>query len=537
LLFATLVAASVARAETRRFAVVIGANIGDSQDARLRFAEADATKVAHTLRSVGEFPAAQTLQLGGVSADEVRRALLDLNARLRQDSADTVLLVYYSGHADADNLHLGGTHLGTRELRDILAGSSASSRVLIVDACRSGAVTRVKGGTPTAPFEVNLGALSPPNGLAIMTSSAEGEDSQESDALAGSFFTHYFNSGLIGAADQNRDGLVTLAEAFSFASEQTYRATVATAAGPQHPTFRFDLGGRQDLVLARPRSPRQGLGLLQFPTSGRYVVHRLEASGTGPVVAEVEARTPGAQVSLPEGKYEIILRNRDHTLHGTAEVRDGAVASIEREKMQRTEYARLVRKGGEIGQVYSAVASSGIHTSAYDLGGVGPVVGLSLRRDGRRFAFELRTSWERSSTDSDVAYNSGVHIRTDAWSVTAAGLRAVDFGPLTLGGGIEAGALLLQQHLEERIINTGPWNPYAGPNPALRMPGQLASSNTMGAVAGPLLQVDARLLGRLHVRVDASWPVSLIEMKDNRGVSSVTFGWRARVMAGVGCYF
>jgi hypothetical protein len=97
-----------------------------------------------------------------------------------------------------------------------------------------------------------------------MTSSAEGEDSQESDALSGSFFTHYFNSGLIGAADQNHDGLVTLAEAFSFASEQTYRATVATAAGPQHPTFRFDLGGRQDLVLARPRTPRKGLGLLQL---------------------------------------------------------------------------------------------------------------------------------------------------------------------------------------------------------------------------------------------------------------------------------
>jgi hypothetical protein len=331
--------------------------------------------------------------------------------------------------------------------------------------------------------------------------------------------------------------MVTLAEAFSFASEQTYRATVTTAAGPQHPTFRFDLGGRQDLVLARPRSPRQGLGLLQFATAGRYVVHRLEASGTGPVVAEVEARTPGAQVSLPEGRYEIILRNPDHTLHGTADVRDGAVASIASQKMQRTEYARLVRKGGELGHVYSMVASGGIHTSAYDLGGVGPIVGLSLRRDGRRFAFELRASWERSSTDSEIAYNSGVHLRTDAWSATAAGLHAIDLGPFTLGGGIEVGALLLQQHLEERIINNGPWNPYVGPNPGLRMPGQLASTNTLGAVAGPVLQVDARLRGRLHLRVDASLPLSLIEMKDNRGVSGMTFGWRARVMGGIGCYF
>jgi hypothetical protein len=290
--------ATEAHAETRRFAVVIGANVGDARDGHLRFAETDAAKVAHTLRSVGEFPAAQTLQLYGVTADEVRRALIELNVRLRQETADTVLLVYYSGHADAENLHLGGTHLGARELRDILAGSSAGSRVLIVDACRSGAVTRVKGGSPTTPFTVNLGEIPPPTGLAIMTSSAEGEDSQESDDLAGSFFTHYFNSGLIGAADQNRDGLVTLAEAFSFASEQTYRATVATAAGPQHPTFRFDLGGRQDLVLARPRAPRQGMGILQFGQAGSYVVHRLQASGPGPVVAEVAARTGGAQIAL-----------------------------------------------------------------------------------------------------------------------------------------------------------------------------------------------------------------------------------------------
>ncbi len=169
-----------ARAETRRYAVVIGANLGDPHEIRLRFAEADAAKVAHTLRSVGEFPAAHTLQLNGVSADEVRHALIELNVRLRQETADTVLFVYYSGHADADNLHLAGSHLGTRELRDLLAGSAAGSRVLVVDACRSGSVTRVKGGSPAEPFAVNLGELTPPSGLAIMTSSAAGEPASRS---------------------------------------------------------------------------------------------------------------------------------------------------------------------------------------------------------------------------------------------------------------------------------------------------------------------------------------------------------------------
>ncbi|HJX54378.1 MAG TPA: caspase family protein [Polyangia bacterium] len=535
---ASFALAGPAQAETRRFAVVIGANIGDVQEARLRFAEADADKVAHTLRSVGEFPAAQVVQMNGVTADEVRRALIELNARLRQEASDTVLLVYYSGHADADNLHMGGTHLGARELRDILAGSSANSRVLVIDACRSGAVTRVKGGSPTAPFTVHLGEIPPPAGLAILTSSAEGEDSQESDALAGSFFTHYFNSGLIGAADQNHDGQVTLAEAFSFASEQTYRATVATVAGPQHPTFRFDLGGRQDLVLARPRTPRQGLGILQFNQAGRYVVHRLEASGLNPVVAEVAARTGGAQVALPAGRYEIILRNPEYVLEGTAEVSDGAVASVTATDLRRADYARLVRKGGDRARVYSLMASGGVHTAPYGLGWFGPAAGLSLRRDSRRFSLEARVLWEHSSRDSDsMTPNIGIDMRTEALTATAAGLRSLDLGPVTLSAGVEAGALLLLQKPSSEYVDPRSVYPVDNPPPALRMPGQLSSTTSLGPVVGPLFQMDFRLFRNWYARFDAGLPLCWMQVKDNRGVSQMEFGWRGRVMVGAGAYF
>ena len=539
LLFLSVAAlATEARAETRRFAVVIGANVGDARDAHLRFAETDAAKVAHTLRSVGEFPAAQTLQLYGVTADEVRRALIELNVRLRQETADTVLLVYYSGHADAENLHLGGTHLGARELRDILAGSSAGSRVLIVDACRSGAVTRVKGGSPTTPFTVNLGEIPPPTGLAIMTSSAEGEDSQESDDLAGSFFTHYFNSGLIGAADQNRDGLVTLAEAFSFASEQTYQATVATAAGPQHPTFRFDLGGRQDLVLARPRAPRQGLGILQFGQAGSYVVHRLQASGPGPVVAEVAARTGGAQIALPEGTYEIVLRNPDHVLHGTAEVRDGAVASVAADTMQRSDYARLLRKGGEVGRGYSMVVSAGVHTAPFDLQGdsasrafpnspsgrsLRPAFALSLRQDSRQLSLEGRLSYESNHRENDA----GIVLDTQIVSGTLAALGALDMGRFTLNAGAELGVMVMRQ-------NTSEWD-Y--PQPSFALPGQLGTTWSMGPSLGPVLQASVRLWRRFYAQVDGGMPIAFMHVQQNDGTVAWIGNRRYRALLGVGCYF
>jgi hypothetical protein len=541
--------AGPAQAETRRYAVVVGANLGDPQDARLRYAEADADKVAHTLRSVGGFPAAQTLQLSGVSADEVRRTLIELNARLRQESADTVLFVYYSGHADAENLHLGGTHLGARELRDILAGSSAGSRVLVIDACRSGAVTRVKGGTPTKPFAVNLGEIAPPTGLAIMTSSAEGEDSQESDALAGSFFTHYFNSGLIGAADQNHDGLVTLAEAFSFAAEQTYRATVDTQAGPQHPTFRFDLGGRPDLVLARPRAPRQGLGILQFNRAGRYIVHRLEAAGPGPVVAEVAARTEDAQVALPEGKYEILIRNSDHVLEGTAEIRDGAVASISTEKMKRTEYARLVRKGGELGHVYSLLVLGGLHSAPFTLQGQGPfyeytaswrernlgsALAMVLRRDNRRLSLEARLAWETNRRLN----NSQITLDTQMFTGTLAAFVAKDLGPVSFAAGGEAGLLLMRQNTTEWTGNA--WQP-SDPNyrslPSLELPGQLGVTWSAGPSLGPILQTGLHLWRRFYAQLDASAPFIAMNVNNSNGTSSWQTAWRLRVMLGIGGYF
>jgi hypothetical protein len=545
LLFALPNLCASARAETRRYAVVIGANVGDAQEIRLRFAEADAAKVAHTLRSVGEFPAAQTLQLNGVTADEVRRALIELNARLRQEASDTVLLVYYSGHADAENLHLGGTNLGARELRDIMAGSAAGSRVLIIDACRSGSVTRVKGGSPAKPFAVNLGELAPPTGLAIMTSSAEGEDSQESDDLAGSFFTHYFNSGLIGAADQNHDGLVTLAEAFSFASEQTYRATVTTAAGPQHPTFRFDLGGRQDLVLARPRAPRQGLGVLRFDQAGRYVVHRLEAAGPGPVVAEVAARTSGAQVALPEGKYEIILRNSDHVLEGTAEVRDGAVAALSTETMRRIDYARLVRKGGEVGRGYSLVLAGGLHSAPYTLQGpgpydsytmswrerkLGPALALAVRRDNRRSSFEGRLSYESSHREN----NSQIVLDTQMVTAALVGLVAFDIGPVTLNAGGELGLLLMRQNTSQ--WTDAAWGDPPAPRPSLDLPGQLGTTWSMGPSLGPVVQANLHLWRRFFAQLDAGLPIVFMRVQETYRSTSWESGVRVRFMLGLGCY-
>src|SRR5262249_44102317 len=159
---------------------------------------------------------------------------------LADGQSDVMLWVYYSGHADPDGLHLGRSTLALDDLRGLVRGSAAPLRLLLVDSCKSGALTRVKGTRPAAPFEIRLENTHASEGVVFITSSAANEDSQESDELRGSIFTHFFASGLLGAADRSGDDKVSLAEAYAYAYEQTVRAT-SRLRGTQHPTFRLDV--------------------------------------------------------------------------------------------------------------------------------------------------------------------------------------------------------------------------------------------------------------------------------------------------------
>lgn len=339
---ALLLAATPAEA-THRHAIVIGANVGGPSHEPLLYAETDAARMAAVLRDVGGFAPGDVVLLTRTDAAAVRQALIELNARIREQPGPSMIFVYYSGHGDARSLHLYGTQLDLAEFKNLVSGSPARSRVLVVDACESGAITRVKGGTPVPEFDIVF-ERGTAEGLAILTSSAASEDSQESDELGASIFTHHLVSALLGAGDRDGDGLVTLGEAFSYSAERTLAVSSSTRVGPQHPTYRFDLGGRDDLVLSRLTSARN-MGLLALPESGTWVVR--DAGPRGAVVAEVVADAPGARVALRPGRYAILRRGRDHLLEGEVEVANGRTTALSASKLRRIDYAQAVRKGGE----------------------------------------------------------------------------------------------------------------------------------------------------------------------------------------------
>jgi hypothetical protein len=342
LIVALLCSAAPAAADVARYALVIGHNTGYRDEQALRYAEDDARRLAEVLVELGGFAPDNVTVLRGPTPDGVQGALIALNDRIRTRSEPAVLVVFYSGHADALELHLGDGALSLERLEQLVRGSAATLRLLIVDACRSGALTRRKGGEPIPAPPLRLADRLPADGLVVWTSSAASEDAQESDELRGSFFTHYLVSGLLGAADSNGDGAVTLGEAYAHAYDATLRASSRTLAGVQHATYRHDLRGLADVTLTWLTT--RSRGLLVFPAGRHYLV--MQGGAEGPVVAEVGARDAVRRVSLRPGRYFVRARATDHLLEGTFEVAGDRRAVIDERALSRVAYARLVRKGG-----------------------------------------------------------------------------------------------------------------------------------------------------------------------------------------------
>jgi hypothetical protein len=340
-----LAAAVPAAAATRRFALVAGEPDGGAGTVRLRYAERDARRIHEILTRVGGVRPGDARLLLSQGAGAFRRALSELTeasaaARARGDR--TVLLVYYSGHAKDDALRLGAGRVGMDELRGVLKDAPADVRIGLLDSCRSGAIARTKGVRPAPTFAVRTGEDAGPTGLVLIASSAADEDSQESDAIGASWFTHHLASGLLGGADASGDGRVTLSEAYAYAYARTVGSTASSAGGVQHPVFLYDLGGTGDVVLAE--LPAAAGGLVFPPESeGLYVV--LDRSGRA--VAEVAKAAGGERrIALASGRYTVKKRLADESglLLARLEV-EGAPLAVDDARMDRVPLDRDPQKG------------------------------------------------------------------------------------------------------------------------------------------------------------------------------------------------
>jgi formylglycine-generating enzyme required for sulfatase activity len=149
--------------------------------------------------------------------------------------------------------------LALDEFYDALAACKASTKFLLVDACRN--------ELKSAPAEARAPGIEmpppplPPASVAALYSCAEKEVSWEDSKLGGGHgvFSHFLIEGLKGAADQasgNRDGKVTLDELKSYVTENVFEHVRARHSASQEPRF---LGNTGFVVLrdrvSRPPAP------------------------------------------------------------------------------------------------------------------------------------------------------------------------------------------------------------------------------------------------------------------------------------------
>jgi uncharacterized caspase-like protein len=87
-------------------------------------------------------------------------------------------------------------------------------------------------------------------GRAIITGARGSEVSLELPELGAGIFTHYLVQGLNGAADLDRDGIVSLQELYSYVEQEVSRKSRAVG-GNQHPVMKGEMEGLLPLVKVR----------------------------------------------------------------------------------------------------------------------------------------------------------------------------------------------------------------------------------------------------------------------------------------------
>lgn len=302
-------AAAAAEAQptsTRSYAVVVGSNPGGPGQDTLKYAERDARNVAAVLRDLGGFAAGDVTLLSSPTPEQLFAAVDRVAARVRRDAASGVqstVFFYYSGHARASALNLGNRELALAALRDRILALPATLKVVVLDACQSGAFSGVKGIEPAADFSHNSIDRLNAAGVAVMASSSATELSQESDKLGGSYFTHYLLVALRGAGDVDRDGRVSIDEAYRYAYHRTLVATARTAVGRQHVTLETDLKGKGEVALTYPARANARLALPAAMTAEVLIQNR----EGGAVIAEVHKAAGAMYLALASGSYRMLV--------------------------------------------------------------------------------------------------------------------------------------------------------------------------------------------------------------------------------------
>jgi caspase domain-containing protein len=266
----------VAPPRQEQWAVVIGVGQYNSTAIpQLKYSVADAEVFHEVLMGKGGFKKENVLLITDKTAR--KPTLRDLKWALgtflaRSAKKEDLIIIFFAGHgapevdprgaepdglskylvpSDADPNDLYSTALPMDEFQTIFDRIEAERVVVFLDACYSGAAggrTFASRRTRAARVDaVFLDRLTRSKGRAIITASQASEVSLEVPELGHGLFTHFLVQGLRGAADLDRDGIVSLQEVYQYLEQQVSQKSRAMG-GNQHPVMKGELEGLLPLI-------------------------------------------------------------------------------------------------------------------------------------------------------------------------------------------------------------------------------------------------------------------------------------------------
>ncbi|MGB0385279.1 MAG: caspase family protein [Ardenticatenaceae bacterium] len=246
----------------KRWAVLVGVNEYEDKAnyARLPVCVKDMHAIRQQLIA-GGFDPAHIRLLGDDTPELPTRVntLLALKSVADATDADDLLIFYYSGHGSEDaresylvgrdgwRLLLSDTAVPVSRIKEIMEQAPARAKVLILDACHSGADLGTKGAKPMSAEFIRR-VFEQAEGLAILASCKQKQFSYVWGAQQCSVFTHYLLEALRGEADRDNKGFVTVQDANRHVTNGV-KLWASQIGVSQTPTLQYSVAG--DIILVR----------------------------------------------------------------------------------------------------------------------------------------------------------------------------------------------------------------------------------------------------------------------------------------------
>lgn len=354
-----------APAESARFSIAVGTNYGLVEEDALRFANDDARKLDAAMREVGGVTSDDAFLLRDATPQTLATVLAKVRTRVQEKKRAgeaSEVFFYYSGHGSEGELHVAGTRVRLAELDAQLQNLGASLVVSVLDACRTSLADKGVRALE-APIEVSGRVRA--TGFVELSAASQGEPAQESSELGGAIFTHYWASGLRGAADGDDDGVVTLDELYRFTHAATLART-ATAFAVQRPSFASTLTEEGAVIVSR--TARADARLLAASSNARYLVFSL------PAHAPVGEMLQGHVLAVTRGRYMIVRRELAGVSVAEIDVGRGEELEVASADYKRVAAESLAARGlpQEVRQwVMAAAVLGAVQPGAADVAGAG----------------------------------------------------------------------------------------------------------------------------------------------------------------------